>query len=310
MKRVLLLLAAAGASLAGVMCTGEEPAEVPETPNSDGGNRDGQTPDPDAGGAQPFPKTIPGLTLWLDGADGNSVKRKNAGSDETVTNWLDKSGESPPKNFVPVEGQPAPTFDYTAMNEGKMSALAFSQPVGQYLKGPSLAGLPAGEGFIVFHSKEINAPDGGPHLTYGLWQFGSFHGAHPHFDNNVVESFGSGNQPIYSAGVDGAEVWKPQIFSVIATLEGYSAFSNAVPLTGGDRYGHVLLFNPYGSLIGANAAYQLDAAAPPLTPTSYFNGFIAEVLIYDHRLPTAHHDAVQQYLSQKWNIPLRGDAGP
>ncbi|WP_394841747.1 hypothetical protein LZC95_32310 [Pendulispora brunnea] len=305
MKRVLLLLAAAGASLGAIMCTGEEPAEVPEVPAGDAGNVDAQTPPPDGGGGgnQPLPKTIAGLALWLDAQDPSFVQLAN----NVVAKWSDKSGNVPPRDFAPAPGKAAPTFAATALN-GK-SALSFVQTSQQVLLGPSLKGLSGGEAFIVFQTADNGLfTDAGQHVGYGLWQFGSYNGSHPEFDlpNNkpvIRDGFASTGQA-FSGEIPRDDVWKPQIFGAVSTVEAWPRFHNGEQLDGA-ILDHEVGFNALGSLLGANTAFG-DGG---LEPTNWFNGVIGEVIIYDHRLPTAQHDAVQKYLSEKWNIPLK-DAGP
>jgi len=305
MKRVLALIAVSTVSFVSavlvVACAGDEPGALPPRPEKDASEPDTNTL-PDAGPA--VPQTVGGLILWLDGADSNSVQRKLPGSDESVVKWLDKSGNK--RDYAPPAPANAPKFAPGTMNGHTMSSVLFGQVYSQHLVGPSLS-LSEAEAFVVVQTVRVTyriTGDASP-PPYGLWHFGTTASLHPGDDGRLRDSFGSkSNGAFTSADLGANAIYAPHIFDVAAGPQAWNAYSNGVALNVERPSPYSFGFNTTGSLIGASNDVEATSS-----PKFFFNGYIAEVLVYNRSLASADHDAIQSYLAAKWGITLKPDGG-
>ena len=296
MKRVFLLAAisaaAFGSAAFAVACIGDEPGPLPNTPDNDADQPDTFRPDsgdPDAG--QPLPKTLPELALWLDADDSASVVRN--GSND-VTKWTDKSGKG--RDFLKTQASNAPRFAPQAMNKNTRNALLFTQSAQQTLTGPKFDGFSNVEAFMVFQTIDSKAD-----AAYGLSIFGPYGSQHPAATGLTVEALGSTSFPLSTNEIPAANFYDPQIFGVISKPGKYFAYWNGKVLTTSND--NAVGFSTAGSLIGGT-----NVNTNTLNPTAWFNGYVAEFIIYARQLTEQEHEAIQSYLSTKWGIP-RWDGG-
>ncbi|WP_394825129.1 hypothetical protein [Pendulispora albinea] len=302
---IVLTLSAAGGFFAAA-CIGDEPGALPST-NADSGDHDVFNPGLDAGDAgrsQGLPATIPGLVLWLDGDDPDRVRRADPGRNENVTAWLDKSPSTPPRHFESV-GASSPLFVKNIFN-GR-SALSFTRLSKQYLKGPSFLGLSGAEAFLVAQTKQYVPPDAATLVSYGMWQFADVGSYHPAHDNAWHDSFAYNKVEPGKPPEQGLfwpppanEMFTPHILNVISNAQEWTASVDGIQRgTKAGSFGF-----PNGpTVVGGTLNSHLSEAA---APDDFFNGLIAEVIVYGQKLTTAEHDAVASYLSTKWGISLDG----
>ncbi|WP_394841749.1 hypothetical protein LZC95_32320 [Pendulispora brunnea] len=301
MKRVLALIAVSAAAFGSTVlaaCIGDEPGALPPIPQKDGGDSDTYVPPDNHDAGPPVPQEVDGLLLWLDGADSNSVQRKKPGTDETVVKWVDKSAKK--NDYAPRAPEKAPKFAPGSMNGNTMSSVVFSNAGGTYLVGPVISSAEA-EAFVVLHpaKRTIGLPPDAK-VAYGLWQFGKLASAHPNANGHVQDSFGSLSDQTFFGAVAAqyGSISSPHIYSVVATQHSWDCFFNGALVNLNRPNPYKPGFNPNGSLLGAS---NNDS---PLEPNQFFNGYIAEVIIYGKQLPPADHDKIQAYLAAKWGIAL------
>ncbi|WP_394831063.1 hypothetical protein LVJ94_31590 [Pendulispora rubella] len=309
MKRVFALIAVSTVSLGSAIlaaCIGDEPGPLPAIPERDSGEPDTFVP-PDTGvdAGPAVPKTVEGLVVWLDGADSNSVQRKSPGFDETVVKWLDKSGSNPPYDYAPTAPVRAPKFASNSMNGNTLGSVNFSQNYSQYLVGRALT-LSASEVFVVVQSvRKTFGIERDASAAYGFWHFGNVASFHPDDHGYVVDTFGSNQNGVFLGAVaPGDSIWEPHIFGVVATKPSPSTYyyNGATLAMNAPSGGYSQGFNVNGSLLGATSP---NSGINPATEFNYFNGYIAEVVIYNRALPPSDHQKIQSYLSAKWGIALK-----
>jgi len=212
------------------------------------------------------PQSIPGLALWLDGADLNSMVR----SGTTVTQWNDKSGYG---NNTSATGSPTSTgagvvFPGTGIYFNLNTPFASTHTV-----------------FIVATTSS----------TSQIYLFGrNFPGAGPtillNYVDTSLEYYDNGSSarttlattttPTYIAsyirtlGTDG---------TVVGRYNGAQAFTEAGPTSEGN---------------GMNWGY-LGAASPGY---NYYTGTIYEFMIFNTALTTVQAEQVEGYLAWKWGL--------
>lgn len=224
-----------------------------------------------------MPTDIPGLALWLDPSDATSVTI-DAGA---VSALADKSGNG--RHFT--QATPANRPVISAAGFGGVNALSFTSANSQYLEGPSFAALTAAESLIVL---EMTA--GETAATHALWHFGSAVDAEFFtFAGAIFDAFGSTVRKGVGPPVpDHTVLADPSLFNVISTAAEYTASVNGVEL-------FTTAINTVGwdivSYLGKNNG------------TTYFDGFVGEVLIYDHELTAQELAMLTAYLQIKWGVP-------
>lgn len=235
------------------------------------------------------PKSITGLFVWLKADDGVTADGSNA-----VSAWTDQSGSG--NNFTQTTAANKPTLTANAQN-GKPSVV-FDGTSDYMLTGSITFG--AWSMFAVLSKNWTTA-------TYsGVWRHG--------FSSNFGRGF-------FTSG--GAfQDWQAKDF--IGVGNGY--FSSYVPRVGGS-YGAIAdgTYHVVSAGCGASTFLRLDktsiaqygTAASPTTGTEVFaigtfnsvyasdfwNGGIAELLMYNSVLSASDTSRVEDYLKAKWATP-------
>jgi hypothetical protein len=209
------------------------------------------------------PDTLPGLALWLDAADSNTLSL----SGSNVTQWLDKSGSG---NHA--TGGVSPTFS----NAG----IVFNGS--NYLSTPYTS-FPAVETVLVVatatppsnaHNCILGAGATGGR-TYSVLRYVG--GVEVRWDKYAVNS--------YSPTV--VAVNTRFLTTGVLTSSGGTTSVNGGAQAGTDSFS----FSGTG---GTNIGATFE--------NGYFNGTINEILVYASVLSQAHYQAVEGYLAQKWDL--------
>jgi hypothetical protein len=229
------------------------------------------------------PRQIPGLVVWLDGADpaGNGVIPANG---STISTWTDKSGNG--NNGTAVN---TPTYSVSSRGVATSSGAYFSLPNGAFPFNDSSYTY-----FFVFTTTttgSVNSLFGGgvPGTTRSTVavRLGT-NGA-----NNVIQTYWWSNgindllvSNTYSANtISIAETWYATGSTRTITLNfaGSSTDSPAVP----------------GARLQANTNNYLGLAYPG---DGALTGFHYEFLVYNTSLSTTQRQQIESYLSQKWGL--------
>jgi len=227
------------------------------------------------------PSTVIGCALWLEAGKGVTL-----GAGASVAFWADQSGHS--RNFQQSDSTKQPTLVASGINGAP--SLAFSAAGAQFLTGPTLASLPnACDVWIVF-KRNSSAGD------LGLWHFGSSAFESKITSAGVITDNTASANAAYTASA-AANTTSGHIFNAYANSTTIvNRLDNAVvaaPTVGTNTYG----FDGAGSLVGATSAGGL-------TPSKYFDGQIAHIIVYDTKLADAtDRTLIYQELKARYGTP-------
>jgi Ca2+-binding RTX toxin-like protein len=224
------------------------------------------------------PLDLPGLALWLDGADldGDGVQEGLAESGlngSSIAHWNDKSGNGRHASQTTVAAQPT----YAS---GGVGGVSFS--ANDFLALPSV--LPAGatSASVFFVSRTTSSSSGGSIIGTG-WGAGST-------DNHLPYNGGS----IFDGTFSSARISNVSYSgSLIASLRMMSIEHSASQYT----------FSIDGSATfntGASFSSPSGTAWLGRSNTQYWNGVAADIIVVSTVLSTADRQRLEGYLAWKW----------
>ncbi|MBC8737406.1 LamG domain-containing protein [Paraburkholderia sp. UCT31] len=238
------------------------------------------------------PASIPGLALWLDGQDASTVMLSGG----TVYQWNDKSGN---KNNAIAYSSNRPT--YQANTATGFPAVAFTGAGKQYLEvnAASSIALTTLDSFAV-----VNANSYGPD-TGVFYQNSTSTAAYS------LGFTGGPSAPVYTFGVttsSAVSVTPSGALLPSATglyegsyVSGAGVSASLNRVTGSQTLSGPLPISAFGLDVGRGA---------PSSATSYFDGVIGEIVIYNHVLTAAERLRLQHYFAGKWNINAVSASAP
>lgn len=235
----------------------------------------------------PAPRTVPGLMLWLDAADGETLELQ-AGR---VHRWRDKSGRE--RHLVQPRLAARPTVRRRALNGRR--AVAFDG-ARHFLAGPAVlpAGCPA-------------------YTLFVLWRPRQSAGSQSVFEQAAVPLAGhtraallavNGHYGFNGEGNDRHDLvpftpnaWRLTCLEVDpARARNIRVWDNGLPFAGATTDPQALRLGADGVALGRKLA----------TDGEYLHGEVAEVLVYDRCLRRAERQAVLAYLDDKWGLGCLG----
>jgi fibronectin type 3 domain-containing protein len=213
------------------------------------------------------------ISLWLradSAALGSLSYWNNQGPDKGV--FARSMSSIPPEVIADEAGFQAVHLDVTK---------------NQYLSVKNvLQNKTASEVFVVLKAKN-NFPSSG----HGLWGFGGSENNYPNYDGKIKESFGLSGAQNFSVG--GIDLCGWNIYNVSAKSGLWEARMNGELL-------HQL--SGYAFYPSNNATVTLG-----MSSMKYFDGYIAEILVYERTLSAAERAGVGSYLTVKYltgSIPV------
>ena len=221
------------------------------------------------------PKTISGLSLWLDGADpaGTGTPPSNGA---TITSWVDKS----------LSGNSAtPTGTITATTMNGLTAINFSGSA--YLTSPFTSG--AASPFTIFVVETQANTSGGPIYTTNTST--TVNGLFLNYGG--TDYLDIGNALVSRAS--SININQTYILSIVSTsVNGGTAtlYTNGSPFFSGTTNGN---FSWTTLLIGKRNAGGAQET---------FAGKMAEFIVYNSALTTTQRQSIEAYLSAKWGVTL------
>jgi len=231
-----------------------------------------------------IPASIGGLRLWLE-ADTGVIA--NAGQ---VGTWADQSGNG--NNAT----QTAPTQRATLMTSAMDPTVPNGRPVVRFAAAQNQCfNLPnvmvsatdptkevgAGEIFVV-----VRAVSNTPTPGHSMYQFGgaSYGAIYPDHDGRMYDTFGSTNQNLL--GAPPVDLTKFNLYNVTASSGAWSV-----------RFNGMMMYSTATNTVSFPAGPVLGGA-----DGNYFDGDIAEVIVYNTVLTQAQRDAINAYLGNKYNL--------
>jgi hypothetical protein len=261
------------------------------------------------------PTSITGLQLWLDASDAQTLYDATSGgslvaADGGVARWEDKSGNSRHMTQGTAGSRPARK---TAIQGGKdvlrfdgsadFMSVASSTATFAFLHNSTatvfVAYKPSGENPDALYSIIDNCRNGVTVTGYTLF-----------FDDRGGESR---NNKILSAGGTAAGNFVVVSADNFHPANTFACITNVIKGQDGTAANRSRLYKngtidaavntSSGSATG-NATHDLmiGAAYTATTNTSFLNGDIAEIIIYDTALSNTDRAAVESYLTTKWVI--------
>ena len=221
------------------------------------------------------PTDIAGLVCWV---------RSDLGVTKTisdlVSDWADQSGNG--NNFT-ATGNARPTWVDTVLN---------SEPVIRFnggtnvLTGANFSSLTEAEVFLVVRADADPAAIGS---KSGLWHLGNdatpFSTHYPFTDGNVYESFGSKLRKATG---------NPALS--LASFRNYNCISTSAEWTSNiDGTQH---FTTATNTVSFAASSSLGKSVN----VHYFDGDIAELILFDNKISTSDRAAIETYISSRYGI--------
>ena len=230
------------------------------------------------------PKSISSLTLWLDGADpaGTGITPANASS---ITTWADKSGLG-----YNATGGVSPTFATNSLNG--LGTITFNG-TSQYLYASTFTVPTATHFMIAVHKPNsigtagtsgcdtgiLRAQSSGASGGFIVFPYASY-GYYSSFNGSVIlnnyDTAGAWN--IYGVNVASGNTVQYQNGSLS------SSTSASVTATTSDAF-----------TIGAFSAYGA-------TPSQYYSGSMAEIIVCSNTVTTFQRQQIEGYLAWKWGV--------
>jgi hypothetical protein len=268
------------------------------------------------GGDKPFsPAIVSGLQLWLDAEygvlDGSGAPVTTDGG--RVATWQDKSGRNAHAVQADISKQPILKTLANGRNGRPVLEFTAAQAISMVTGNVSIRGVTA---FCVFSSLSANnqiymigkiaaptvggvsyariANDGqGPRYqgvfqkntaqSYRSWSpsFGVAGGApYQGWDVHVYRNDGTPKKP----GIAGATAWEGALLYSRGRLIAQRDEINAGP-----GVAQILVPATLGAINGGSGS---------------FDGYLAELIVYDSAISQADHQAVENYIASKWDIPM------
>lgn len=231
----------------------------------------------------PWPISPIGLTGWWDASDLSSIELDDVGN---VTDWRDKSGLGRHVSMAVVDRWPQ-----TGLTINELNVLSFDG-LNDYLieLGPVQVIHPVtGEWSAVCVVR--------PTTTTGTQRtiFGQQFSCGIRFNAAAIQAlaYNDKNVNIIDAMPAAVVADIPMIASAVRTTETIEAFGNGL------SNGTTAALNP------STTGYQQFTIG--LLGTGYFEGDIAEIIIYSRALDTVEREAVEDYLRTKWAVPPAAD---
>ncbi|WOO40076.1 right-handed parallel beta-helix repeat-containing protein [Rubellicoccus peritrichatus] len=209
------------------------------------------------------------LVLWLN--SGNFVL-----DDQSIGQWLDISGNGAHATAPSTNSTPA------ISNINGVESLQFDGVEDSFNLNDPFAGLSATEAelFIVLkRSPDESGPDG-----LGQWGGGG-NSYYPNGDGIIYDNFGAHGH--YSMGAPPIDLTEPHLLNVSAKTGLWSA-----------RINGRLLFEANNTVFTLPTTYRLGRNAAG----NYFEGEIAEVLMFDRNLSDVEREALSDYLIDKYSL--------
>lgn len=223
---------------------------------------------------------LSGVRLWLRGDTG--VLTDSAGR---IGRWRDQSGLRNDGTQTALELDRRPTR--AAEIIAGRPVVRFTASKNQFLDfGNFMAGATAGEAFVVLKAAVASGPN------RSLWKMGTTAGGpansgYANADGTVTDDFGSTSQ--HNLGVPSTPINAFHLYNVASGPGTWVARMNGVTQFTSDS--NTVVF-PTAPQIGYRGIFF-----------EYFDGDIAEVLMYDRVLTTAERESVNEYLAGKYALP-------
>ncbi|MBM3579542.1 MAG: prepilin-type N-terminal cleavage/methylation domain-containing protein [Alphaproteobacteria bacterium] len=241
--------------------------------------------------------SLNGLILWLEPTSENSFTTTEAVDGSTISAWKDINPQAKNKNDFTASGTAKPTYKTNAINN--LPALLFNG-TNNYMDSTYTVAMSTG--VTVFAVvKPTTVTDGALHYIFSSLR--------PTFSAGYFKVNLSGNANLniyytsYSAGLITTSFLptanQKYLIEAIDTGTKATIYANKTKYTSSN----VSTTENFGiaNIAEIGACYDLSMDCPG-GRTGYFNGYIAEIIVFDRGLIEKERLAVESYLAKKWNF--------
>jgi hypothetical protein len=232
------------------------------------------------------PRTIPGCQVWLDAADTSSITL----SGSSVTQWNDKSGNG--KHAV--AGGTTPTYSSATKSivfggAGYFTNSSLSLPLSTrsvFIVCRQTSRAADFEGIMLLSSPSVSETDYDSATTI------------PYFASGSNPTVGDTAFSIYNRG-NYVHNYRPYILTPLGIyVDIFGSLTGTLYINGTSSS-----TDPDSSSLGTANGYILGARKfGGTTLSTFFNGNIYEILVYNTALTTSERQQVEGYLAHKWGL--------
>jgi hypothetical protein len=226
------------------------------------------------------------LLFWLKADSGMA----QIGTNTPVSFWADQSGQTNNAS-QPISGN-QPSWVAGALNG---NPVVHFDGASSYLNIPTfMVGTTQAEEFVV-----LKVTTNLPSATRALWRMGSASGyiGYPNTSGQIVEGFG--NNQNYTVGVPSEPLTQYHVYEVAGQSGDWAAWINGVLQA-------EVLGNVYGYYDGSYSPAPGCMLGHDPIWGGYFDGNIAEVLVFNRPLTLDEKNITGKYLAYKYNLSLQG----
>lgn len=230
------------------------------------------------------------LVLWFETSLESSFNSSERQNNTEISTWLDNSGQTTVKNNATSPVGNRPVFIENAFN-GSIPAIRFDGVNDYFNYNGSILISRSFTFFVVEQRRIANAQ----YFIGGAQDYGNdvnFHMGYSSSTGLRVGNYGS-------SGVQFFDLTIPAFTSAIATLHTYIHNNNT-----GKKYWYNGGVNPEVSNTINTPLSQYNFPTIGLTTGNYYNGDIAEIIIFSRALDDAERQAIEGYLSRKYSIVI------
>jgi uncharacterized repeat protein (TIGR03803 family) len=220
--------------------------------------------------------SVAGMRLWLKSDTGVTA------TNGSISTWTDQSGQAA-GNYA---------SQATTANQPTLAANVFNGYPSVHFNGTSnyftvtnfMNGAAAGELFVV-----LKASTTLPQLHAAPWCFGDTYGSsYPDArDGHIYDDFGSTTQQ--DVGKPSQDLTVPHLYNACSAANLWQA-----------RLDGALIYSGTTNQVGFRSNPEMGSL--PDSPTWFFAGDVAEMIVYDHVLTDSDRAAVTQYLTEKYAL--------
>jgi hypothetical protein len=223
------------------------------------------------------PKSVAGLTLWLDASDVSTITKDGS---NLVSTWADKSGNT--RNFTGA-GAAKPTWTAGGLN-GK-DCITFDGAATYVARASAISTIVTTSAYEIFIVFEIAAA--------------SFSGSRM--------LLGASNDLVYCQGLAGGNICVLANYDGSADTSNRSVVADTTYVFAGRHDGGALYLSVNGGTEDTDASGNTTDVTGTINigyrsagPDQYFGGVIGEIAVYNSVIGTGARAALISYLKRKW----------
>ncbi len=253
--------------------------------------------------------SIAGLVLWLDATNNISFIETEAQDEFKLSKWNDSDPhENPKHNAAQTSTDAQPVYVASAING--LPAVRFDGA--QYMDIPYVSELNTASYTVIVAVKPIVLPGAGySGIVCNRGEASTTKGYIVYLTsgNNYRGWVGTsggwrGQNSYFTAVANRSEIFATSYDASPAINSQYAYFYRGRITNGGtysttDSGFTIVTQSTQPMRIGASANITNPT---PIAPTSFFNGYIGEIIIFNRKISSEERKAIEDYLAKKWGV--------